>query len=141
GDFRLQPADLAAEVVERQLDGVLHVLADDALGARQRGDEADLQRFSRAGLAREASGDEEQDDGDSGCAHDGLLRWRAILAQFTALAPTIGRWHRQAQIADLPAADAVGNGQVAEPRLRLPEGVERPGIPSARAAPSGPNER
>src|SRR5437764_9842114 len=67
--------------------------------------------------------------------------WRAILAQFTALAPTIGRWHRQAQIADLPAADAVGNGQVAEPRLRLPEGVERPGIPSARAAPSGPNER
>ena len=42
-DLGVEAADLAAEVVERELDRVLHVLADDALRARQRGDEADLE--------------------------------------------------------------------------------------------------
>jgi hypothetical protein len=42
-DFGFQPADLAAEVLQRHLDRVLHVLADDRRRAAQRGDEADLQ--------------------------------------------------------------------------------------------------
>ena len=60
-DLGLEPADLAAEVVERELDRVLHVLADDALRAGQRGDEADLQRVGRAGGARQQAGDESEE--------------------------------------------------------------------------------
>jgi hypothetical protein len=42
----VQSAHLAAQVVEGQLDGVLHVLADEALRPGQRGDEPDLHRLS-----------------------------------------------------------------------------------------------
>src|SRR5712692_1939183 len=43
----VEPRHLAPEVIERKLDRVLHVLADDALRARQRGDEADLHLLLR----------------------------------------------------------------------------------------------
>src|SRR5262249_25948470 len=47
-DLDVEAADLPAKVIERQLDGVLHVLADDAGRSRQRGDETDLDRLRRA---------------------------------------------------------------------------------------------
>jgi hypothetical protein len=50
----VEAADLAVEVVERELDRVLHVLADHALRTRERGDEADLQLLLRCrGSGRE----------------------------------------------------------------------------------------
>jgi len=56
-DLDVESADLAAQVLERQLDRVLHVLADDAGRARQRGDEPDLDGLGgEDGLAREHAG-------------------------------------------------------------------------------------
>jgi hypothetical protein len=51
-------------VVERQLDRILHVLADDARGPGQRGDEADLQLLLRHGRrASERAGGERRERG------------------------------------------------------------------------------
>jgi len=56
----VEPADLPAEMVERQLDRVLHVLADDALRPGQGGDEADLHRLG--GRRSGGEGHEEPDE-------------------------------------------------------------------------------
>ena len=57
----VEPADLSSEMVERQLDRILHVLADDPLWPGQGGDEADLHRLGgrRSGGQRHEESDEE----------------------------------------------------------------------------------
>src|SRR5439155_9328950 len=68
----VEPADSAAEVVEGQLDGVLHVLADDAGGAGERGDEPDPHRLRRRRRdGRE--GREEPDENHSSHRAHGIL--------------------------------------------------------------------
>src|SRR5206468_11153173 len=68
----VEPADSAAEVVEGQLDGVLHVLADDAGGAGERGDEPDPRRLRRRRRdGRE--GREEPDENRSSHRAHGIL--------------------------------------------------------------------
>ena len=69
-DLGLEAADLAPEMVERELDGLPHVLADDPLRAGQRGDEADLELLlgeRRSG--REQSGDEPREQGTERDTH------------------------------------------------------------------------
>src|SRR6266513_3047650 len=58
----LEPRHLAPEVIEGELDRVPHVLADDALRARQRGDEADLHL-----LLRERRPGSEERGGETDC--------------------------------------------------------------------------
>ena len=64
-DLHVEPADLAPEVIERQLDGALHVLADGPLRAGQRGDEANLH-----GLGRGRGGGESREQPDENGAGD-----------------------------------------------------------------------
>src|SRR5207253_6266535 len=73
-DLDLEPADLAPQVIERQLDGILHVLADDAGRARERGDEPDLDGLGGAGdLAREQPRHETENHAEPQCTHADLL--------------------------------------------------------------------
>src|SRR6266850_4175392 len=72
----LEAADFPAEMVERDLDRVLHVLADAAGGAGQRGDEADLQlllRHRRRSDQRQHGG-RAREQGGEWSFHDFLLR-------------------------------------------------------------------
>src|SRR5207249_1610012 len=74
-DLDLEPADLAPQVIERQLDGILHVLADDAGRARERGDEPDIDGLGGAGdLAREQPRHETENHAEPQCTHADLLR-------------------------------------------------------------------
>jgi hypothetical protein len=50
----LDAADPAVQVIERDLDRVAHVLADDPLRPRQRGDESDLDLLLRRRRQRES---------------------------------------------------------------------------------------
>jgi hypothetical protein len=70
--FRLEPADLAAEMVERELDRVLHVGADHALRTAHGGDEADLDLLlRRRRRSRSKQCGEGGDEGrENGFAHD-----------------------------------------------------------------------
>jgi len=56
-------------MIERQLDRVLHVLADGALRPRQRGDEADLHRLG-GGRKRDERREQPHESSASFRAHD-----------------------------------------------------------------------
>src|SRR5262249_49727475 len=92
-DLGLHPPDLAAEVIQGQLDRVLHVLADDTGRAGQRRDEADLQRVGRPRRADQQSSDESEKNRSSECAHGGLLYVEPVRSK-------PANWWRDSSMAD-----------------------------------------
>jgi hypothetical protein len=70
----VESPDFPAEMIERQLDRVLHVLADGALRPGQGRDEADLHRLGgRRGGGQDGGENRRESSACHGCSHDRVL--------------------------------------------------------------------